>query len=472
MSEEEYREFNVSSSIFYAKKNSPSKQSLLINLNQDSTESLQRIEPNNQKNVDPKESKSNHRSEQVESKTKTRIKKTNTSREEKKRKPKLKHNLLSHYYPEIPKPEKRPSTKKTSTKRKSQQSPTKLLLKSALKETKKRIEVKSNKKEPKKLGSRKKKRKHKTLKKLKVIELNEFVSHKKYTLQIEPNRNQNPKPEIPIYTKSNEEKTSQINEHPVIDDIHFPFTSLTEWLIWHKNYPELEYVRETHDLDEVPDDSDEIFWVNIMNEPEFFNTSWKMAGTIIEDINALKFKGNPNLVPDWDMDQEYTDGFFPFFRDVFQILKYNSNGIRNYRYPILLFALKGLLLLELVTLDPVSNRWFSKGSFEDMNNRLKELDSFVSHQRTQKEYQKIIRSYKANTVTSNWYSGIISFDLLVMKSLFLSTFFEAIMKEEDKIKIIKEEDYSKLIFEQLKEIQFLDRQRINSVLKNLIPSTT
>jgi len=470
--EEEYRENNVSSSIFYAKKNSPSKQSLLINLNQDSTESLLLTEPNNQKNVDPKESESNHKSEQVESQTKTRIKKTDTSGEEKKRKPKLKHNLLSYYYPEIPKLEKLPSTKKLPNKRKSQQSPTKLLLKSALKETKKRIEVKSNKKETKKRESSKKKKKHKILKKFKVIKLNEFVSHKKYTVQIEPNRNQNPEPKKPNYIKSNEENTSPINEHPVIDDTHFPFTSLTEWLIWHKNYPELEYVRETHDLDEVPDDSDEIFWVNILNEPEFFNTSWKMAGTIVEDINALKFKGSPNLVPDWDMDQEYTDGFFPFFRDVFQILKYNPNGIQNYRYPILLFALKGLLLLELVTLDPVSNRWFSKGSSEEMNNRLKELDSFVSHQRTHKEYQKIIRSYKANTVTTNWSSGIISFDLLVMKSLFLSTFFETTMKEEDKIKIIKEEDFSIRIFEQLKEIQFLDRQRIGSVLKKLVPSTT
>ena len=231
-------------------------------------------------------------------------------------------------------------------------------------------------------------------------------------------------------------------------------------------------MRETHDLDEVPDDSDEIFWVNIMNEPEFFNTSWKMAGTIVEDVNALKFKGNQNLVPDWEMDREYTDGFFTFFRDMFRILKYNPNGIRNYRYPILLFALKGLLLLELVTLDSTSNRWFSKGSFEDLNNRLKELDSFVSHQRTHQEYQKIIRSYKANTVTTNWYSGIVSFDLLVMKSLFLSTFFETTMKEEDKIKIIKEEDFNMLIFEQLKEIQFLDRQRIESLLKHLISSTT
>ncbi len=472
MFEEEYREFNVSSSIFYAKKNSSSKQSLLLNLNQDSTKLLPLTELNNQKNVDPKKSENNHKPKQEETKNKTRIKKINSSREEKKAKPKLKHNILSHYYPEISKPEKRPSTTKLSTKRKSKQSPTKLLLKSALKETKKRIEVKSNKKEPKKLGSRKKKRKYKILNKFKVIKLNEFVSLKKYTLQIEPNRNQNPEPEKRIYIKGNAEKTSLINEHPIIDDTHFPFTSLTEWLIWHKNYPELEYVREIHDLDEVPDDSDEIFWVNIMNEPEFFNTSWKMAGTIVEDINNLKFKGNPNLVPDWDMDQEYTDGFFTFFRDVFQILKYNPNGIRNYRYPILLFALKGLLLLELVTLDSTSNRWFSKGSFEDMNNRLKELDNFVSHQKTHKEYQKIIRSYKANTVTTNWSSGIISFDLLVMKSLFLSTFFETTMKDEDKIKIIKEEEFNSRIFEQLKEIQFLDRQRIGSVLKKLVPSTT
>lgn len=472
MYEEEYIENNVSSSIFYAKKNSPSKQSLLINLNQDSTQLHNITKPNNQNNVDQKESENNHKPEQVESKTKTRIKKTDTSREENERKPKLKHNFLSHYYPEISKLEKRLSAKKFSTKRKAQQSPTKLLLKSALKETKKRIEVKSNKKETKKRESSKKKRKQKILKKFKVIELNEFVSHKKYTVQIKPNRIQNPESKKPNYIKSNEKKPSLINEYPIIDDTHFPFTSLTEWLIWHKNYPELEYVRETHDLDEVPDDSDEIFWVNIMNEPEFFNTSWKMAGTIVEDINALKFKGNPNLVPDWDMDQEFTDGFLTFFSDVFQILKYNPNGIRNYRYPILLFALKGLLLLELVTFDSTSNRWFSKGSLKEMNVRLKELDSFVSQQRTHKDYQRIIRSYKANTVTTNWHSGLISFDLLIMKSLFLSTFFKTTTKEEEKISIIKEENFSELIIEQLKEIQFLDRQRIKSVLKHIIPSTT
>ncbi len=81
--EEEYRENNVSSSIFYAKKNSPSKQSLLLNLNQDSTKLLPLNEPKNQKNVDPKKSENNHKAKQEESKNKTHIKKINSSREEK-----------------------------------------------------------------------------------------------------------------------------------------------------------------------------------------------------------------------------------------------------------------------------------------------------------------------------------------------------------------------------------------------------
>jgi hypothetical protein len=239
---------------------------------------------------------------------------------------------------------------------------------------------------------------------------------------------------------------------------------LSEWLIWHRNYPELAYVREAFDVEEVPDDSDEVYWVNILNEPEFFESSWKIAGLKIEGVNSLKFKGRPDGLPDWDIDQIFTDGFYTYFKDVYTILKQNTDGIQNYRYPILVLALKGLLLMDLAHFDKINNRWFSKGSNEEMSIKLRELDYFMSHQETVEGYQQYLKNSRPKT-TPDWKLGILCFDLVIMRSLFLSAFFKSRLVEETKFNLIKQENLMEILIQKLPKVEFLDRQRVHSLLK-------
>lgn len=59
------------------------------------------------------------------------------------------------------------------------------------------------------------------------------------------------------------------------------------------------------------------------------------------------------------------------------------------------------------------------------------------------------------------------FDLVIMKSLFLSTFFETKIKEENKLKILKKENLYNKIVKDLKRIQFIDKPRVMALLRKL-----
>lgn len=468
---EEYDEAIVSSSIFYAKKNTPSKQNFLLNLDQETSEISQYPYKRSESplEVDKSLISKDRDTDRLEEKTSSKKTIEKTKKGIKVQKPKYKQKILSQYYPDLTEPEKTPLKKKLTKKGKVKASPTKLHLTSALNETKKRIKAKSEKRTSTKLQTKKITVKElKIQKKIKTIKLNEFVSEKRIKIQrpIIPDEMKTPT----IQTEENklDEKREKSSLHQLKDTDPFPFTRLAEWLIWHRNYPELDYVREAYDVEEVPEDSDEVFWVNIMNEPEFFYSSWKIAGLKIDGVNALKFQGRPDGLPEWDIDQGLTDGFYTFFKDVFNILQYNTNGMKNYRYPILLLALKGLVLLDLVYLDKNSNRWFIKASNQEMITRIRELDYFMSQQETIEGYQQYLKNNRPET-TPDWKLGIICFDLVIMRSLFLSTFFRSRIEEETKYNLIKQEGLMKILMQKLPKVEILDHQRVRSLLKILEP---
>jgi hypothetical protein len=245
----------------------------------------------------------------------------------------------------------------------------------------------------------------------------------------------------------------------------YPFTNLIEWLIWHQNFPELAYVREAYDLDSVPQDSDEVYWINVMNEPEFFTSNWKVAGSKIYDLERIRTLGPPGGEPEFNMDLIQTEnGFSTLFSDVHMILTKMTDGLKNLRYPILQLALKGLLLLELAYMDE-NLRWFALGSNQDLKTRLSFLDDFIGEQESRVDYEDNIRRLIKTEV---WQTGIITFDLLIMKSMFLSTFSRTRIQEEIKIEILRSNKFQQEVILRLKTVDKLDRLRV----KNLIHCLT
>jgi hypothetical protein len=97
---------------------------------------------------------------------------------------------------------------------------------------------------------------------------------------------------------------------------------------------------------------------------------------------------------------------------------------------------------------------------------VKELDNFMGQQDTIQEYQRNIELFKSSK-TTDWQDGIVCFDLLMMKSIFLSSFFETKMKEEDKLKILKKEKFYSKIIKDLQKIQFVDKPRVGYLLRKL-----
>ena len=242
----------------------------------------------------------------------------------------------------------------------------------------------------------------------------------------------------------------------------FPFTTLAEWLIWHSNFPELAFVREAYDLDAVPMDSDEVYWINVMNEPEFFNSDWKMAGSIIHDLNLARRQGPPSGSPDFDMDLVLTEGFSTLFTDIYQILTKMPAGLKNYRYPVLQLALKGLLLLDLVYLD--QGYWFAKESGEELHFRVTKLDEFIEQQEVELDYEENTKLWIG---TEKWQRGLVCFDLLISKSIYLSTFSQTHLNEKVKISTLIKNDLNQSIVSNLNEVKFMDELRVKSLLAQL-----
>ncbi|MHA2244732.1 MAG: hypothetical protein ACXADY_07150 [Candidatus Hodarchaeales archaeon] len=442
----------VSSSIFYAKKNSPEKQKILLNLS-----SIQTSVPNTKHAAFSKELEETPSIEMDTEKISSLEKEKKDNSLPKEKGPIYQPQQLSTYYSEIPPmKEVNSSFKKTQKKEKRKlKSPTRVLLTAALIDTKKRLSTDSKQQSSRKKTIPRKKMTKKDIEKIQeqTIGLNHFVSEKivkiKEITKIQPEMKiQEPDADIQI------QQESFLKENDP-----FPFTNLTEWLIWHQNYPELAFVRETYDLGEVPDDA-EVFWVNVMNDPEFFNTNWQIVGSNV-DIDLIKNQGRPDLKPEWDILSSLTDGFSTFFGDVYQILSQNSQGLQNYRYGILQFALKGLLLLDLAFFK--RQKWFSKGSYGDLMTRLKELDLFISQQSIHAYHQNI----GSLTEKDEWYTGLVSFDLISSQSTFLKEFSKNQLAEDTKIQMIKQEDLNQMIAEKLSMIEKADQIRIRNILRKL-----
>ncbi|MFX1516706.1 MAG: hypothetical protein ACFFC6_10375 [Promethearchaeota archaeon] len=432
MASDEIDEFSTfSSSIYYAIRNSSEKQKLLLNIL-----SVQSTTIDKQETSSPDQALVNReRNEQV-----SFIRKRN-----------LKPQPLFTFYSDIPsKVVEESPRKKRKVKITAKASPTRQLLITALRQTKKRITIEQKDSTLKKRGISKQEMKKRVRKKIQdnTIKLNQFIPEKKVVTKIEKIFS----PELSL-------------EPSIIESEPFPFTNLSEWLIWHHNYPELAFVREVYDPEQIPDKDDiEVFWVNIMNDPEFFNAEWRISGSRI-DIDSVKQQKRPNWAPEWDIISSYTDGFSLFLEDVYLILTNFPNGLHNYRYPILQFALRGLLLLGLAYYDNQAQKWFRKGTREDLS-RLKRLDQFVSEQDNLSTYRY---NLKIKDIEADWYIGLVCYDLIILHSTFLKRFSQDQLSEDEKIAVLIEEDLNQIVSEKLSVIEEFEIVRVRNLRKKLEP---
>ncbi|MFX0210728.1 MAG: hypothetical protein ACFFDT_32415, partial [Candidatus Hodarchaeota archaeon] len=417
-------------------RNSPEKQKLLFNIS----------------STQPTLSGKLSESQEATSSTEESVEENEVETPTKRRKIILRPQPLFTFYSEIPPAEEKKPTVKRKKKPKSVKvSPTRQLLTTALQKTKVRLSSQKIKPISQQKLISKKEIKKQAQKKIQdqTIRLNQFIQNKKVLVKIQ---------EIDI--ESQESVSNEIA--PILnEDDPFPFTNLSEWLIWHHNYPELAFVREAYDPEQIPDEGDiEVFWVNIMNDPEFFNPEWRIAGSSIS-IDSIKQQKQPNWAPEWDILSSYTDGFSIFFEDVYLILSNYPQGLKNYRYPILQFALKGLLLLDLVHYD--NQRWYRKGLREDLS-RLAKLDHFISEQENLSAYRL---NLKNEEMENDWYAGLVSFDLIIIRSSFLKRFSRNQIPEDDKVLVLKEEGLNEIVSKKLATIEKLEMLRVKSLRTKL-----
>ncbi len=363
---------------------------------------------------------------------------------------KIKPQSLQIFYPEIPPAkEEIPINKRKKKKRSKSNSKTKQLLLDALNDSKQQLKLKKelkSKKSIKKSSSKpritKKQRKEYELKN--TISLTRFIPQK-----------------VVISRDLIKTLVHKTDQNPLFEESDpYPFSTLIEWLIWHNNFPELAYVREAYDIDSVTQDSDEIYWINVMNEPEFFTSNWKIAGSRIQDLEGIRTRGPPGGEPEFNMDLVLTEnGFSTLFSDVHMILTKLPNGLKNLHYPILQFALKGLLLLELAFIDD-NLRWFALGSQEDLKTRLTILDTVMGKQESKSDYEYSVSNFND---AGTWQKGIIAFDLLIMKSMFLSTFSRTQISEEIKIETLRNNEFQQEVISKLNEVDKLDKLRVKDL---------
>ena len=435
---DDFYESTVTSSLLYAKKNPKNKQLLLLDI-PDSSNISEAIE----ESILQEREETSSISVPVDEK------------ETKKNKP----QSLQVFYPEIPPAKEELSTKKKKKRStKKQSSRTKQLLLEALNESKHQLQMKdldkskkTKKKSPTKHRMTRKQRKE--YEQEKTVKLTSFIP----SSVIKPLE----------YSSDNTSKLNirKSDQNPLLEESDpYPFSTLIEWLIWHNSFPELAYVREAYDLDSVPQDSDEVYWINVMNEPEFFTSNWKVAGSRIYDLEGIRTRGPPGGEPEFNMDLVLTEnGFSTLFEDVYMILTMVPNGLKNLRYPILQLALKGLLLLELAYMDE-NLRWFALGSGKDLKARLSVLDNFVGEQESREDYEENVKNMMSKEI---WQKGIISFDLLIMKSMFLSTFSRTQIPEEKKIAILITNKFQQGVISRLNTIGQLDRLRVKDLIVQL-----
>ena len=425
MASDDIDEFStVSSSIYYAIRNPPEKQKLLL----DSSSTKRIISSERQ------ESPSVEENDKIPSVIQRKII--------------LRNQPLNTFYSEIPPVEEEKIPVKRKKKAKLvKASPTRQLLTTALQDTKERLSSQKNQPISQQKPISKTEIKKQARKKIQdqTIRLNQFIQEKKVLVKIQERKN------IPLESTSSEIESFSNENDP------FPFTNLSEWLIWHHNYPELAFVREAYDPEQIPDEGDiEVFWVNIMNDPEFFNPEWRIAGSSI-DMDLIKQQKRPNWAPEWDIMSSYTDGLSIFFEDVYIILSSFPQGLKNYRYPILQFALKGLLLLDLVHYD--NQKWYRKDLREDLS-RFSRFDQFVTEQENISAYRRNLRS---NEMQNDWYAGLVCFDLIIIHSSFLKRFSQNQLSEDEKILILIEEGLNEIVSQKLAVIEKLEQLRVKNL---------
>ncbi|MFX0171098.1 MAG: hypothetical protein ACFE9L_04190 [Candidatus Hodarchaeota archaeon] len=463
MSEDIDEVSSVTSSIFYAIKNSLSIQKRLLDFSSKITTEISskrsEIKPKPPSTQDTK-FKESFQPKDSRLKKKTTIYQTQS---------------LSIFYPEISEIEEKKKNVRGASKQriKTRQSPTRKLNSFTIEEIQKLSVEKPVEKAKKKRDLKKKKE----IKELKfenriILSLTDFISEEIVKIDNKPkiisDVDLDTQTNLTPYEIVQRSGTQTFGDQFLSDSDPFPFTSLAEWLLWHRDYPEYSYVREAFDLDQVPEIPDiEVFWVNTMNEPEFFSQNWRIAGIMIEDINTLKFKGRPEGMPEWQILPSETDGLSIFFEDVYRILLQNPQGVQNYNYPILKFALRGLNLLNLANYDEIKERWFGIGGFEDLIIRLRELDQFISDQTNIGDYQRNVEILFSRS--DEWYLGLVCFDLVSTQSAFLKHLSNQILEfsADEKIKILNKSPFRDRIVRKLTKLKIFDQIDDKRILDQL-----
>ena len=88
----------------------------------------------------------------------------------------------------------------------------------------------------------------------------------------------------------------------------------------------------------------------------------------------------------------------------------------------------------------------------------------MGEQKSKSDYEYSVSNLKD---AGTWQKGIITFDLLIMKSMFLSTFSRTQISEEMKLEILKNNKFHQELISRLKSIAQLDRLRVNKLIQQI-----
>ncbi|MHA1228430.1 MAG: hypothetical protein ACTSPV_17000 [Candidatus Hodarchaeales archaeon] len=425
-------QLEVSSSLFYAIPNPPEKQKAILNYNNPASD----IEDSEVEKLEPS-TISTKKSKAVKQKRINRIRNHKNVF-------KAAPSQLGEFYPgfEIISTIQSKPRKKTKSSSKTRKTTTKSMKTGTLDINKNKSRKEIKKKSKKKAAVKVKKKKKVSKNSRNVSPLTDFV--KLVPLTIKTNKK----------IQEVQNGSDSIRKTIYTENEPFPFTNLVEWLLWHENYPELAYVREAYSPDDIPDNS-KVYYINLAGQPVFYDHDWRIAGSEIE-LNSLYNRNMPDHA-DWEIFSVATDGLTSLFEDIWQILFQNPVGLDNNRikrYPLVQFALKGLLLLELVLFNPENRRWFSKGTIEDLRLKTNELDSFMTNQATIEDYESLL-----NTTVSDekLLTRLICIDLLFTNSSFLSSTARKLSAEQKITSVKKYDQISDSIKILLKQLLVVDR---------------
>ena len=114
-------------------------------------------------------------------------------------------------------------------------------------------------------------------------------------------------------------------------------------------------------------------------------------------------------------------------------------------------------MVKYIYLD--QNIWFAKKSEDELELRVRRLDEFIEQQISEEDYEENVKMLMA---TNEWQKGIVCFDLLITKSIYLSTFSQTHLTENTKISNLLKNDLQQKMLSILNKVRFMDELRVNA----------